>query len=102
MTQSVLESMARAIARVAIAFMRDDRTWGVSTLDEDVEGAWPDYVPEARAALIALRDGVTGDQATIEATLSDSEYGYGSFLEPFQAALNHVLQEGEKDTESAE
>lgn len=91
MTQSVLESM---IAALKAELVRQEQE-----AKRARRGKQPvDYPSLARAALIALRDGVTADQATIEATLSDSEYGYGSFLEPFQNALNHVLQEGEKVT----
>lgn len=102
MTQSVLENMARAIARLNISEQRNDRTWGISTLDEDVEGVWPEYVPDARAALIALRDAddMAMRMAGRNVVLSNQGSAYEDFSvtmgRGFKAMIDHVLQEGDK------
>lgn len=102
MTQSVLESMARAVY---------DITYGHSDPTE-TPFAWSQSVSAARAALIALRDGVTPGMMlagmAAEAPGSICMKGilsYDNKAEPeleasFLAMLTHVLQEGEKDTES--
>lgn len=85
MTKSVLESMARAIEPL---IRQAQPIYG-----------W-DETEIARAALIALRDGVTPGMAMAawwEIPTHDPERD--DLVSGIQAALTHVLQEGEKDTE---
>lgn len=89
MTQSVLESMARAIY---------DITYGHSDPTE-TPFAWSQSVSAARAALIALRDGVTEEMLDYDATdkITGSEPWNPRPSAAFPLIINHVLQEGEKD-----
>lgn len=97
---AVLESMARAIAERRKNYQLE----ATGKLD-------PAFVADARAALIALRDGVTpgmkaagaqcGPDHDEEGSMDDdgSTYRYLSTQgaeDVLRAILNHVLQEGEK------
>lgn len=58
---NMIEKMARAIAKIAIADMTDQATW--DTLEAAVDDRWDEYVPEAMAALDAMLD-PTSDMIT--------------------------------------
>lgn len=112
MTQSVLESMARAMWEQNSILC--GRAGGLNPWEREIGGMCEVWEILARAALIALRDGVTpgmmlaGMAAEAPGSICMGDIlSYDNKAEPeleasFLAMLNHVLQEGEKDTESAE
>ena len=72
-------------------------TWPYTGLSVDADM----FRKAARAALIALRDGVTGDSDIVNAAYEQIRYREVTTHKDARlavlGALNHVLQEGEKD-----
>lgn len=83
-----LERVARAMCR---SYWDDGSRRLPGTLDAHVDEYWSNWLPEARAALLAIREPSEGMLRAAQDELADPTFGPGEARAAFTAAIDHIL-----------